>query len=41
MYRIWITKEKYVDIDAPCPSEAIKVANTQGIKWYWKLEKLI
>lgn len=39
-YRIWVTKEKYIDVTAPCPSEAIKVASTRGIRWYWTLERL-
>lgn len=40
-YRVWITPDRYKDIEAPCPSAAIeqilKEENTMRI---WKISKL-
>lgn len=34
IYRIWITKEEFIDVEAACPSEALKQA---GVRWYWDI----
>ena len=36
-YRVWISKEEYIDIEAECPSRAIEEA---GRRWIWKIGKL-
>ena len=35
-YRVWISTEEYIDIEAECPSKAIEKTRR---RWIWKIEK--
>lgn len=37
-YRIYLSKKEFVDIEAPCPSEALRIAGVTG--WFWDIQKV-
>ncbi len=36
-YRIWLTKKNFIDVEAVCPTEALKAI---GCKYYWDIQRI-
>lgn len=37
-YRIWLSKDEFIDVEAECPSIALKAPGVP--RWFWKIETL-